>query len=102
MKSTIEFDLPEDEDAHLDAAQGAKWKRFANTLHARLAAQAATEKRVERQEAYNDIRRWLQEEMRTAGLTCYSSQQLRELSFAPAECVDGRAKCAPAEKGVHV
>ena len=77
----IEFELPTDEDPHLDATHGARWKRLVHDLQAWLRIHAATGKNRERQLAFDDVRRFIREEMHTAGLTFYPSQQLEELSL---------------------
>jgi hypothetical protein len=77
MKTVIEFDLPDDEDAHLDAVQGAKWRALVGRLKVFLLTREATEKYEEKGEAFREVSRFLAEETRTVGLTCLTASDLR-------------------------
>lgn len=77
MKSVIEFNLPADEDAHLDAVQGAKWRSLFGRLTVFLLTREAMAKCEENRKAFREVSRFLAEETRTAGLTCFTASELQ-------------------------
>lgn len=79
VKATIEFDLPADQDAHLDAVQGERWKALAYNLYVWLRMMAATDENVERQRVFDEVQSFLRDERLTAGLTFCCSEHLRDL-----------------------
>jgi hypothetical protein len=80
MKVTIEFELPGEQDAHVDAVLGARWKAVVYNLYIWLTMRATTEEHVERQRAFDEVQRFLRDERLTAGLTFCCSENLRELN----------------------
>lgn len=76
MKATIEFDLPAEQDAFVDAVSGKKWKELVRGLQEMLHVMARTDESKERQAAYETMYRWLASERALAGLGLASNASL--------------------------
>jgi hypothetical protein len=78
MKPSLEFEMPAEQDAFLDAIQGSRWKELVFGIERFLAAAEATEASSEKQAIYHAVLQLMRRERAVAGLTFYSAMALRE------------------------
>jgi hypothetical protein len=76
MKATLEFDLPADIDAYLDAVNGARWREFVRHAQNHVSMWRDIEQDPKAIEVYSTVKLWLTQELGLAGLTHHTNQSL--------------------------
>jgi hypothetical protein len=78
MKATIEFELPTNEEAYLDAVNGTKWRELASITDLVLMVWRDTEEDLVRRGVYDKIRKWFRSNIQNEGLTLATAATLRQ------------------------
>lgn len=78
MKATIEFELPAEQDAYLDAINGSRWKEVMRSFEWYLMVLRDTGENSDLRQAYDHIRRKLRENQQAAGLTYATVKSLKK------------------------
>lgn len=78
MKATIEFNLPAEHDAYLDAINGTRWKEVMRAFEWTLNVWRDTEENSDRRHAHDIVLRQLRDERKYAGLTYATVKSLKQ------------------------
>ena len=91
MKATLEFELPAEHDAYLDAVNGTRWRQYANLVEACVSTVGVKSESPECRQEFCEFLQSMREERLDAGLSLHTSESLQKIYDRHAESLQRRA-----------